>query len=149
MKHIGYLFSVQEWMNGVKLTCYPVKIPSIVIGDKHTIESIVPKFPVSFFQSSSKTGYPLHIISFSNKNLLTFKTINFSQPPWLSSMMKSSCLTRGNRLLASARHARKAIGKCVFVMAAPGKWNTHLMSDPNAPFRLSGSQLKTNLFRLA
>ena len=45
-------FSVQEWMNGVKLKLNPDKTEFIITGDKYTRESLTPKFPVIFLQSS-------------------------------------------------------------------------------------------------
>ena len=47
-----YLVSVQEWMNGVKLKLNPDKTEFIIISDKHTRESLIPKFAVKFLQSS-------------------------------------------------------------------------------------------------
>ena len=38
-------------MDGVKLILNPDKIEFIIIGDKHTRESLIPKFSVAFFQS--------------------------------------------------------------------------------------------------
>ena len=46
------LVSVQEWMNGVKLKLNPGKTEFIIIGYKHTTESLIPKFPVEFLQTS-------------------------------------------------------------------------------------------------
>ena len=44
--------SVQGWVNGMKLKLDPDKTEFIIIGDKHTRESLTPKFPVKFLQSS-------------------------------------------------------------------------------------------------
>ena len=52
-------------------------------------------------------------------NLITFKAINFSQPIYLSSLIKTSCLTRGNRLSLSSASHKKAIGRRGFVVASP------------------------------
>ena len=38
------LISVQEWMNSVQLKLNPDKTEFIIIGDKHTGESLVPNF---------------------------------------------------------------------------------------------------------
>ena len=48
------LISVQEWMNGGKLKLNPDKTEFIIINDKHTRESFVSKFLVTFLQSSIK-----------------------------------------------------------------------------------------------
>ena len=55
-------------------------------------------------------------------NLITFKTINFSQPTYLSSLSKTSSLTRGNRLSLSSVRPKKAIGRRGFAMASPTEW---------------------------
>ena len=44
-------------------------------------------------------------------NLITFKAIKFSQPTYLTSLIKTSSLTRGNPLNLSSVHPRKAIGR--------------------------------------
>ena len=44
-------------------------------------------------------------------NLITFKAIKFSQQTYLSSLIKSSRLTRENRLSFSSVHPKKAIGR--------------------------------------
>ena len=54
-------------------------------------------------------------------NLLVFKAINFSQPPYLSDLIKSSSLTRGNRLSVSSIRPRKHIGRRAFAAAAPSE----------------------------
>ena len=56
-------------------------------------------------------------------NLITFKTIKFSQPTYLSSLMKTSNLTHGNRLSLSSVRPKKAIGRRGFAMASPTEWN--------------------------
>ena len=43
--------SVQEWMNGVKSKLNPDKTKFIIIGDKHTRESLIPQFPFIFIQA--------------------------------------------------------------------------------------------------
>ena len=56
-------------------------------------------------------------------NLLVFKAINLSQPPYLSALIRSSSLTRGNRLSVSSTHLKKHIGRRGFAVAAPAEWN--------------------------
>ena len=46
------LFSVQEWMNDVKLKLSPYKSEFFIIFNKYTRESSIPKFPVTFLQCS-------------------------------------------------------------------------------------------------
>ena len=41
---------------------------------------------------------PIHYRILFKYNLLTYKAIHFSQPPYISSLMRRSDLTRGNRL---------------------------------------------------
>ena len=83
-------------------------------------------------------------------NLITFKAINFSQPIYLSSLIKTSCLTRGNRLSLSSASHKKAIGRIGFVVASPIEWN-RLPQSVRSQQTITGfrSQLKTYLFRLA
>ena len=56
-------------------------------------------------------------------NLITFKAIKFSQPTYSSTLIKSSSLTRGNRLSISSDHPKKAIGRRGFAMASPTELN--------------------------
>ena len=44
-------------------------------------------------------------------NLITFKAIKFFQPIYLSSLIKTSCLTHGNRLSLSSDSHKKGIGR--------------------------------------
>ena len=83
-------------------------------------------------------------------NLITFKAINFSQPIYLSSLIKTSCLTRGNRLSLSSASHKKAIGRRGFVVASPIEWN-RLPQSVRSQQTITGfrSQLKTYLLRLA
>ena len=80
-------------------------------------------------------------------NLITFKAIKFSQPIYLSSLIKTSCLTRGLSL-SSVSH-KKAIGRRGFAMASPTEWN-RLLQSVQSQQTITGfrSQLKTYLFRL-
>ena len=83
-------------------------------------------------------------------NLLVFKAINLSQPPYLSALIRSSSLTRGNRLSVSSTYPKKHIGRRGFAVAAPAEWNklpqTVRSEQTIDRFR---SQLKAHLFRLA
>ena len=83
-------------------------------------------------------------------NLLVFKAINFSKSPYLSDLIKSSSLTRGNRLSVSSIRPRKHIGRRAFAVAAPFEWN-RLPQIVRSQQTVTGfrSQLKTHLFRLA
>ena len=78
-------------------------------------------------------------------NLLVFKAINLSQPPYLSALIKSS-----NRLSVSSTRPKKHIGRRGFAVAAPAEWNklpqTVRSEQTIDCFR---SQLKTHLFGLA
>ena len=56
-------------------------------------------------------------------NLITFKASKFSKPCYLSSLIKTSCLTCGNRLSLSSVSHKKAIGRRDFAMASPTEWN--------------------------
>ena len=56
-------------------------------------------------------------------NLLVFNSINFSQPPYLSALIKSSSRTCGNRLSVYSTHPKKHIGRRGFAVAAPVEWN--------------------------
>ena len=83
-------------------------------------------------------------------NLLTFKAINLAQPPYLASLIKSSNLTRGNRLSAASLRPRKAIGRRGFAFAAPTEWNKLPPNVRSQQFVGSfKTKLKTYLFRLA
>ena len=83
-------------------------------------------------------------------NLLVFKAINLSQPPYLSALIRSSSLTHGNRLSISSTHPKKHIGRRGFAVAAPAEWNK-LPQTVRSQQTIDGfrSQLKTYLFRLA
>ena len=82
-------------------------------------------------------------------NLITFKAIKFSQPTYLSSLIKTSNLTRGNRLSLSSVCPGKTIGRRGFAMASPTEWN-RLPQSVRSQHTVTGfqSQLKTYLFRL-
>ena len=73
-------------------------------------------------------------------NLITFKAIKFSQPSYLSSLIKPSSLTRGNRLSLSLVHPKKAHGPGVEIF----KFYLSKLNEKceRLPFRHSDS--KTN-----
>ena len=83
-------------------------------------------------------------------NLLVFKAINLSHPPYLSALIRSSSLTRGNRLSISSTRPNKHIGRRDFAVAAPAEWNK-LPQTVRSQQTIDGfrSQLKTYWFRLA
>ena len=83
-------------------------------------------------------------------SLITFKAIKFSQPSYLSSLIKPSSLTRGNWLSLSSVRPKKAIGRRGFAMASPTEWN-RLPQSVRSQNTIIGfqSQLKSYLFRLA
>ena len=83
-------------------------------------------------------------------NILIFKAINLSQPPYLSALIRSNSLTRDNRLSISSTRPKKLIGRRAFAVAAPAEWNK-LPETVRSRQTIDGfrSQLKTYLFRLA
>ena len=83
-------------------------------------------------------------------NLITFKAITFNQPSYLSSMIKSSDLTRGNRLSVSTFHPDRQIGHGSFQVSAHVEWN-RLPPAVRSQTEITSfrNKLKTNLFRLA
>ena len=83
-------------------------------------------------------------------NLLVFKAINLSQPPYLSALIRLSSLTCGNRLSISSTRPKKHIGRRGFAVAAPAEWSK-LPQTVRSQQTIDGfrSQLKTYLFRLA
>ena len=83
-------------------------------------------------------------------NLITFKAIKFSQPIYLSSLIKTHCLTHRNHLSLSSVSHKKAIGRGGFAMASTTEWN-RLPQSVRSQQTVTGllSQLKTYLFRLA
>ena len=58
-------------------------------------------------------------------NLLTYKAIHFSQPPYISSLIRWSDLTWGNCLSISSSifKPNKCSGLRSFIVAAPTEWN--------------------------
>ena len=83
-------------------------------------------------------------------NLLIYKAIHLSQPPYLSALIRRSDLTRGNRLSISSSKPNKRSGLCSFIAGAPTEWNK-LPQAIRTIESISGfrKQLKTYLFRLA
>ena len=81
-------------------------------------------------------------------NIITFKAIKFSQPTYLSSLIKTK--THGNRLSLSSVCPIKAIGRQGFAMDSPTEWD-RLIQSVRSQHTITGfqSQLKTYLFRLA
>ena len=51
--------------------------------------------------------------------LISFKAIKFSQPTYLSSLIKTSSLTHGHQLSLFSVRPKKAIGRQGFAMASP------------------------------
>ena len=91
---------------------------------------------------------PIHFRILFKYNLLTYKAIHFSQPPYLSSLIRRSDLTRGNRLSISSSKPNKRSGLRSFIVGAPTEWN----KLPQAIRTIEGvsgfrKQLKTYLFR--
>ena len=62
----------------------------------------------------------LHWLSLEHRILfkynLLFKAIKFNQPPYLSSLIRSSSLTQGNRLSVSTYRPSRQIGRCSFAV---------------------------------
>ena len=93
---------------------------------------------------------PIHYRILFKYNLLTYKAIHFSQPPYLSALIRRSDLTRGNRLSISSSKPNKRSGLRSFIAGAPTEWNK-LPQAIRTIESISGfrKQLKTYLFRLA
>ena len=93
---------------------------------------------------------PIHYRILFKYNLLTYKAIHFSQPSYLSSLIRRSDLTRGNRLSISSSKPKKRSGLRSFIVGAPTEWNM-LPQAIRSIESISGfrKRLKTYLFRLA
>ena len=93
---------------------------------------------------------PIHYCILFKYNLLTYKAIHFSQPPYLSSLIRWSDLTGGNRLSISSPKWNKRSGLRSFTVAAPTEWNK-LPQAIRTVGSISGfrKQLKMYLLRLA
>ena len=101
-----------------------------------------------FLQKLHWLPIPYHILF--QYNLITFKAIKISQPTYLSSLIKTSCLMCGNCLSLSSVSHKKAIGRRCLAMASLTEWN-RLPQSERLQQTITGfrSQLKTYLFRLA
>ena len=92
---------------------------------------------------------PVHYRVLFKFNLLIYKALNLSQPPYLASLIKASPSARGKRLVSS-HSAKNCMGYRSFVTDAPREWNNLpqciRVLDSLPEFR---SILKTYLFRLA
>ena len=77
-------------------------------------------------------------------NLLVFKAINLSQPPYLSALIRSSSFTHGSMLSVSSTCPKKHIGRRGFAVATPAEWNK-LPQTVRSQQTIDGfrSQLKT------
>ena len=93
---------------------------------------------------------PIHCRILFKYNLLSYKAIHFSQPSYLSSLIRRSDLTRGNRLSISSSKPNKCSGLRSFIVVAPTEWNK-LPQAIRTMGSISGfrKQFKTYLFRLA
>ena len=93
---------------------------------------------------------PIHYRILFKYNLLIYKAIHLSQPPYLSALIRRSDLTRGNRLSISSSKPNKRSGLHSFIAGAPTEWNK-LPQAIRTIENISGfrKQLKTYLFRLA
>ena len=93
---------------------------------------------------------PIHYRILFKYNLLTYKAIHFSQPPYLSSLISRSDLTWGNRLSISSSKPKNRSGLHSFIVGALTEWNK-LPQAIRTIESISGfrKQLKTYLFRLA
>ena len=90
-------------------------------------------------------GLPIQHRILFKYDLLVFKAINLSHPPYFSALIRSS-----SRLSISSTHPKKHIGRRGFAVAAPAEWNK-LPQTVRSQQTIDGfrSQLKTYLFRLA
>ena len=93
---------------------------------------------------------PIHYRILFKYNRLTYKAIHFSQPLYLSSLIRWSDLTQGNRLSISSSKPNKCSRLHSFIVADPTQWNK-LPQVIRTIESISGfrQQLKTYLFRLA
>ena len=93
---------------------------------------------------------PIHYRILFKYNLLTYKAIHFSKPPYLSCLIRRSDLTRLNRLSISSSRPNKHSGLSSFTVGVPTEWNK-LPQAIRIIESISGfrKQLKTHLFRLA
>ena len=82
-------------------------------------------------------------------NLITFKAMKFSQPTYLSSLIKTSSLTGANRLSLSSVCPRKAIGRRGFYNGFPHRMEQTPTISPNTAHNSRFLKPAKNLFRLA
>ena len=66
---------------------------------------------------------PIHYHILFKYNLLTYKAIHYSQPRYLSSLIRQHDLTRGNCLSISSSKPNKRSELHSFIVAAPTEWN--------------------------
>ena len=92
-------------------------------------------FPAMFTDLTEGVLY--HTTSLFNHSL-TFKAINFSQPPYLSSLSES--------ISFSSLYSKEVIGRPALPVAAPVEWKYQIATDHLGIFR---SQVKIYLFSLA
>ena len=91
-----------------------------------------------FFQKLHWLPIPYHILF--KYNLITFKAIKFSQPTYLSSLIKTSSLTCGNWLSLSSVCLRKGHWYArFFAMASPTEWN-RLPQSVQSQYTITGFQ---------
>ena len=94
------------------------------------VQNAVCRIVFRFDRMSHVTSYleklhwlPISYCTLFKNNLLIFKVINFCQPLYFSSLIKSTSLTSENRLSISSAQPRKTIGRHCLTMAAPAEWN--------------------------
>ena len=141
-RHLGYCNSMLYGVNKVSLA----KFQKVL----NTLCSIVYRL----VRMRCVTLYPekLHWLSIPycilfNYKSLTFKAKNFSQPPHLSSFIKSSSLTHGIGLSVSSIHPKKATGRCGLTTAAPFERNSFsLIFKSQQAISSFRSHLITHLF---
>ena len=93
---------------------------------------------------------PIHYCILFKYNLLTYKAIHLSQPPYFSSLIRRSDLTRGISLSISSSKTNKRSVLHSFIVGALTEWSK-LPQAIRTIESISGfrKQLKTYLFRLA
>ena len=121
------------------------------VAKPQKIQNVLCRIVFRLDKTSHDTPYlqklhwlPISYLILFKYNLITFKAIKFSQPSYLSSLIKPSSLTRGNRLSLSSVRPKKAIGRRGFAMASPTEWN-RLPQSVRSQNTIIGfqSQLKT------
>ena len=121
------------------------RLNSLSMVDKHTRNIKMPSaalFQIGqleiYHTLSSKTPLASYFIlyPFLKYNLI-FKAINFSQPLYLSSLIRSSSVTCGNRLSVYSICPRKATDRYGFATATSGNGTgSQLVSDHRRPFQV-------------